>query len=203
MQLNIQKITPHILGKIEDKLLGLRSKGIDLESLNDDLLVRVVVGFLHHLKRRNKHVIEVLRDVGVLDKDERDSFEGKMYAIARHDLLDNLVKPEKRTIKDGSFRLEKYIAAVFGTHTDYSEKKATRAVYARHRRNLSLRADRIQKDKNVNELAKKYPHLDVHAITTYLCISDKMDYKVEDLVWLSGLLDIISTQKSANTLQQQ
>jgi hypothetical protein len=50
---------------------------------------------------------------------------------------------------------------------------------------------RINKNKDVAELAQKYPDIDIVMLVSYAVTSEKIDYTKEDLQWLDEIIQLV------------
>jgi hypothetical protein len=78
-------VTPDVLVKLRKKMIDIREKkGHKLADLNDEIQIDGAIALLHHIKHKNKYVLDALMKVGLIDS--------KKNKLAR----DNYIANEKR-----------------------------------------------------------------------------------------------------------
>jgi hypothetical protein len=152
---------------------------------------------LHHVKHKNKYVLDALIKVGLIDskknklaRDDYTSNEKRIATIAMKDQLKSLLNKGKPRMAGDRELLEQHLFAMYGL-PDQSIRYYVTKTYNKFKRRIVEKIARINKNKDVAELAQKYPDIDIVMLVSYAVTSEKIDYTKEDLQWLDEIIQLV------------
>jgi hypothetical protein len=172
-------------------------KGQKLADLNDEIQIDGAIALLHHVRHKNKYVLDALMNVGLVDSPKirsaranYTSNEKRIATIAMKDQLKSLLNKGKPRMSGDRELLEQHLFATYG-FPDQGIRYYVTKTYNKFKRRIVEKIARINTNKDVAKLAQKYPDIDIVRLVSYAVTAEKIDYTKEDLQWLDEIIQLI------------
>ena len=185
--------------QLEIEWLEALEKGeIPMSSIESHEDLEKLLGFLYHLQKPDSIFFKTLSNLGLAEEVETEKisrFEKSIRTIAGRDAMDRILGLKKA----GSRRLRAFLSyadpSEAGSRTGYGKK-----LYKTFQDMARGQVYRVRKSQKVEELARKYPDIDVQKLVSIGVLSNKFDLTYDDLEIIEQMIMVFTQEKPAHPL---
>ncbi|MDD3770164.1 MAG: hypothetical protein PHV10_06125 [Sulfuricurvum sp.] len=156
--------------------------------------IDAMIMFAYYLQTRENAIIAPLKKLGIIQQTTKEVFtvfEKSIMSIAKSDYITKLMhnrNKEKRKLRGNS--LKAYLAHVVPEGRMNGGYVVAKAIYDSYTATLKMRVNRVKNSPKVQDLAQKYPDVDVHNIVAVSVIQGKIQLVQDDLDWIEQIIKI-------------